>query len=153
MGRDLIAPWALPLALAACTEPAQDVAANRSPPSVAAAPAVGTEGGVRLALLAPADEGPLSALAGRLELDGRCLYLRLVDGSRILPAFQMEDLAWNPSSGAMEWRGRAFRPGDRVQLGGAFERGSSAALPWRQAPAAECDVTPLFVAWNIAPAG
>ncbi|HEX8261645.1 MAG TPA: hypothetical protein VF547_02100 [Allosphingosinicella sp.] len=153
MGRKLIAPWALPLALAACTEPAQDVAANRSPPSDAPAPAGGGEGGVRLALLPPADEGPLSALAGRLELDGRCLYLRLPDGSRILPAFQIAGLAWNPSAGAMEWRGRAFRPGDPVQLGGAFERGSSTALPWRQAPAPECDASRIFAAWSITPAG
>jgi hypothetical protein len=139
-------------AAAACTEPAQDVAANGFPPSSAVTPAAGAEGGVRLALLPPADEGPLSALPGKLEVEGRCLYLRLIDGSRILPAFQIEGLAWNGPAGAMEWRGRAFRPGDRVQLGGAFERVSSAALPWRQAPAAECDASRIFAAWSITPA-
>jgi hypothetical protein len=153
MARNLVAPWALPLALAACTEPAQDSSVNRSPASVAAAPAGGAEGGVRLALLRPADEGPASALPGRLELDGRCLYLRLSNGSRVLPAFQMESLGWNRSSGAVEWRGQAFRPGDRVELGGAFERAPPAALSWRQAPAAECDVSRIFAAWNITSAG
>lgn len=153
MARKLSAPWALPLALAACTEPAQDVAANRSPPSEAVAPVGGAERGVRLALLRPAAEGPAAALPGRLELDGRCLYLRLADGSRVLPAFQMEGLGWNRSAGVLEWRGRTFRPGDRVELGGAFERGSSAILPWRQAPAAECDASRIWAAWNISPAG
>ncbi|HYW17241.1 MAG TPA: hypothetical protein VE891_13950 [Allosphingosinicella sp.] len=148
MARKLAALWALP-ALAACTEPAQEAAADRPPPSVAAVPAGGAEGGVRLALLEPADEGPASALPGRLELHGRCLYLRLSDGSRVLPAFRLEGLAWNRSSGAVEWRGRAFRTGDRVELGGAFERGPPGALPWRQAPAAECDFSLVFAAWNI----
>jgi hypothetical protein len=112
----------------------------------------GTEGGVRLALLPPTEEGPLSAQPGTLEREGRCLYLRLADDSRILPTFQIDGLTWNDRAGAVEWRGRTFRPGDRVQLGGAFEPGAPAGLPWRQAPAAECEASRIFAAWNIAPA-
>jgi hypothetical protein len=151
MDRKPIAAWALALALAACTEQAQDAAASRSPPSNPAA-AAGTEGGPRLALLPPADEGPLSAISGKLEMEGRCLYLRVADGSRVFPAFQIADLKWNRQSAALEWRGRTFREGERIQLGGATERGGSAALAWRQAPAAECDISRIFIAWNIAPA-
>lgn len=103
---------------------------------------------VRLALLPPSREGDAAATAGRLEVDGPCLYIRGLDGDRTLPALLTPDARWDAATEVLQVGDHSLVPGSRVELGGSM-RGRSSELHWRQAPDPRCDQSRIWVASSM----
>jgi hypothetical protein len=135
------------LALACTTNDATTTttAAESTPP-----PSVAAEGpDVRLALLPPSRIGTAAAAPGTLEVEGRCLYLRAMDGTRTLPLFATFNTRWNRAAGVLEVENHTFRPGDAVTLGGGPLETVPANMQWVQAPDPGCRRDRMFVVYTI----
>jgi hypothetical protein len=135
----------LALACSANDATTTTTAAETTPPS-----AVVAEGAdVRLPLLPPSRIGTAAAAPGTLEVDGRCLYLRVMNGTRTLPVFATFDTRWNRAAGVLEVENVTFRPGDAVTLGGGPLNPIPADLRWVQPPDPSCRGDQAFVVYSI----
>jgi hypothetical protein len=105
---------------------------------------------VRLALLPPSAAGDAATIAGVLEADGPCLYVRVPYGDRFLPAFMTPDTRWDAAAGVLQVGDKRFTQGSRVRLGGSFMAGPG-PLPWRQAPAPSCSAPRTWIAAAVDP--
>lgn len=126
-------------------------AAESTPPPSSTTTAAAEGPDVRLALLPPSRLGLSVAAPGTLEVEGRCLYLRMRNGSRTLPIFATFDTRWNRTQGVLEVGDRSFRPGDAVTLGGSPHDAPPANVAWVQAPDPGCRGDQAFIAYSITP--
>ena len=100
---------------------------------------------VRVPLLPAGGVGPLVGVAGVLEVDGPCLYLRASNGSRTLPAFAMASTRWNRSAGLLVVGDASFKPGQAVRLGGSPLDQFPNGLDWVEAPHSGCMAERVFI--------
>ena len=118
--------------------------------STTTAPSTTTAGpDVRLALLPPASGGPAAAAQGTLEVEGRCLYLRTPNGTRMLLLFATFDTRWDRAEGVLKVGDATYRPGEAVTLGGGAPNGMPADVAWVQAPDGSCRTDHLWVVISI----
>jgi hypothetical protein len=130
------------------------VAACDTPISSGDDGAVGGAGGpadpaVSLALLQPNQGGATAASAGILAVRGRCLVLE-AGGARTNLAFATPQTVWDAAAGTLHVGSRAFRLGEKIEVGGALFTGDPAILPWVRRPQAEC-LEHLWIVSSIGP--
>lgn len=139
----LIVP--LMIVAASCDTPVSGGGGSASPPTGAES----VPAGVALALLTPNAGGATAAASGRLAVRGRCLVLE-AGGERINLAFATAQTRWDSAAGALRIGERTFRPGERIEVGGAMFEGDPAVLPWLRAPEAGCGER-LWIVSSIGP--
>lgn len=137
----------LMMMIAACDTPASsgdDAAVSAAGGSASA------NSGVALALLQPNQGGATAASAGVLAVRGRCVVLE-AGGTLTNLAFATPQTVWDAAAGALRVGSRTFRPGEKVEVGGALFTGDPANLPWVRAPEADC-LERLWIVSSIGPA-
>jgi hypothetical protein len=72
-----------------------------------------------------------------LAVRGACLVLES-GGIRTNLAFATAQTEWDVQAGSLRVGDRTFRPGTRMEVGGALFQGDLSSLRWVRAPAAEC---------------
>jgi hypothetical protein len=151
----------LAVLLAACAGPA----AKEQAPSAS----VGQEGAagrratggtateVRIAKLPESRIGDAAAAVGTLRAEGACLYLEAAGPTRYLIASTIPGARWDaargalviPSEGGAE--ATAYRPGERVNLGGSEGRAATLEGQWVEPPAEMCETARIWITNSIVP--
>ena len=70
----------------------------------------------------PPRPGPAGGAAGRLggvlSRLGGCLVVTAPNGIQVQPVFPAGKAVWDEASGTLKFKGRSYRPGDSIELGG-----------------------------------
>lgn len=120
----------------------------------------GAATGVRLARLPESRLGDAAALTGTLRTEGPCLYLEAGGAALYLIAFTVPGARWDEArgrlivpSGSAEKGEAAYRPGERVTLGGSEAQAATLSNQWVEPPAAACDTRRIWIASSVTPSG
>ena len=93
-----------------------------------------------------------SLIEGMLVEEGGCLVLVDVGEGmvRVLPAFDDDQVTWDPPSHVLTVHGREFRPGTRVSFGGSawIAGGLPQGISWVNAPSSTCRYDTI---WGVNP--
>lgn len=86
---------------------------------------VARTGGTRLSYWGvgvPPRQGPAGGAAGRLggvlSRLGGCLIVTAPNGIQVQPVFPAGKAVWDEASGTLIFKGKSYRPGDSIDLGG-----------------------------------
>jgi hypothetical protein len=97
----------------------------------------------------PPPDGPVGGAAARIDgvlsRVGGCLVVESDSGVRVHPVFPAGKAQWNPATGTLTFADRAYRPGDRITLGGGGVASPSAYGREAGVEIAPCEVGALWV--------
>ncbi len=97
----------------------------------------------------PPSDGPVGGATARIDgvlsRVGGCLVVDSDGGVRVHPVFPAGKARWDPATGTLSFAGRAYRPGDRITLGGGGVASPSAYGREAGVEIAPCEISDLWV--------
>lgn len=88
--------------------------------------------------------GAAARFSGVLSRLGGCLVVTAPNGIQVQPVFPAGKAAWDEASGTLNFEGKSYRPGDRIEFGGGGVGSPSAYARETGVEIAPCGATRIW---------